>query len=65
MADASYDTDLDRNLAGVQPELAVIATLKPAAAAAIPCKICGGAAAVYGAVDFHKCRVASVGMIAW
>jgi len=29
-------------------------TLKPASAAATPCKICGGAAPLYGVVDFHK-----------
>ena len=28
--------------------------LKPVSAAALPCKICGGPAALYGVVDFHK-----------
>jgi hypothetical protein len=28
--------------------------LKPASTAACPCKICGGPAALYGVVDFHK-----------
>jgi hypothetical protein len=54
MAKTPDDTDPDRNPAGAQAEPTMIASLKPASAAAIPCKICGGAAAVYGAVDFHK-----------
>jgi hypothetical protein len=54
MAKTPDDTDLDRNPAGAQAGPAMIAGLKPTSAAAIPCKICGGAAAVYGAVDFHK-----------
>src|SRR5271154_3300788 len=28
--------------------------LKPVSTAASPCKICGGPAALYGVVDFHK-----------
>jgi hypothetical protein len=28
--------------------------LKPASTAVCPCKICGGPAALYGVVDFHK-----------
>jgi len=31
------------------------ATLKPALALPAACKICGGAAPLYGVVDFHKC----------
>jgi len=33
----------------------MIDSLKPVSQAALPCKICGGAAALYGVVDFHKC----------
>lgn len=29
-------------------------SLRPARAEAVPCKICGGTAALYGVVDFHK-----------
>jgi len=29
--------------------------LKPVSTAPVPCKICGGAADLYGVVDFHKC----------
>jgi hypothetical protein len=54
MAEAPDTTDLDCNPPGTQAKPAMAASLKPASAAAIPCKICGGAAAVYGAVDFHK-----------
>ena len=32
----------------------MIGSLKPVSAATSPCKICGGAAALYGVVDFHK-----------
>jgi hypothetical protein len=32
----------------------MIDSLKPASAAALPCKICGGATALYGVVDFNK-----------
>jgi hypothetical protein len=32
----------------------MIGSLKPVSAASAPCKICGGAAALYGVVDFHK-----------
>ncbi len=54
MAEAPTDTDLDRKPAAAPEARALLASLKPASAAATPCKICGGAAAVYGAVDFHK-----------
>jgi 2-polyprenyl-6-hydroxyphenyl methylase/3-demethylubiquinone-9 3-methyltransferase len=54
MAKTPYDTDRDRNPASAQAQLAMRPNLKPTSAAATPCKICGGAAAVYGAVDFHK-----------
>jgi SAM-dependent methyltransferase len=32
----------------------MIGTLKPVSMASVPCKICGGAAALYGVVDFNK-----------
>ena len=32
----------------------MIESLKPASAAALPCKICGGVSALYGVVDFSK-----------
>jgi hypothetical protein len=37
-----------------QRQAVMIDSLKPVSAAPIPCKICGGAAALYGVVDFHK-----------
>jgi hypothetical protein len=54
MAKMPDDTDLDRTPARAQAGPAMIARLRPAAAAAIPCKICGEPAAICGAVDFHK-----------
>ena len=54
MAKMADDTDLDRTPAGAQVASATIARLRPASAAAVPCKICGGPAALCGAVDFHK-----------
>lgn len=43
MAETSYDTDLGRNPAGAEAELAMIATRPPITAAAIPCEICSWA----------------------
>ena len=41
----------------------MIDSLRPFSAAAVPCKICGGAAAPYGVVDFHKsCAEATNGV---
>lgn len=40
----------------------MIETLKPASTASRPCKICGGPAALYGVVDFHKSCIETRGI---
>jgi SAM-dependent methyltransferase len=39
----------------------MIDTLKPVTASSLPCKICGGATALYGVVDFHRSCLAGIG----